>query len=99
IRRRGILPLLAGALAAVYLFGWVPLDRKAELQDDPLEKSWRKLAALLGPTNVTKLDFVSLTNQFKETRAAFAAFETARKQARGRIELDEDLRGLLSATF
>jgi len=86
-------------LAAVYLFGFVPLDHKAELQDDPLEKSWRKLAGLLDPTNVTKLDFVSLTNQYKETRAAFAAFETARKQARARIELDEELRGLLCAPF
>ena len=99
IRRRSILPLLAAALAAVYLFGFVPLDHKAALQDEPLEKSWRKLAGLLGPTNVTKLDFVSLTNQYQETRAAFAAFETARKQARARVELDEDLRGLVCAPF
>ncbi len=99
IRRRSILPLLAGALAALYLFGFVPLDHKAELQDEPLEKAWRKLAGMLGPTNVTKLDFVSLTNQFKETRAALATFETARQQARARVELDEGLRDLLCAPF
>ena len=99
IRRRSILPLIAGALAAVYLFGFVPLNHKAELQDDPLEKSWRKLAALLGPTNVTTLDFFSLTNQFKETRTALAAFETARKQARARVELDDGLRAQLRTPF
>jgi len=99
IRRRCILPLLAGALASVYLFGFVPLDRKAESLDAPLEKSWRRLAAALGPTNAVRLDFVSLTNQFMETRAALAAFETARKQAQARVELDETLRGQLGVPF
>lgn len=99
LRRRSILPLLAGALAAIYMFGFVPLDHQAALQDEPLEKSWRRLAGLLGPTNITKLDFVSLTNQFKETRAALATLETARQQARGRVELDEELRGLVGAPF
>ena len=99
LRRRSILPLLAGALVATYLFGFVPLEQKADSLDEPLEKSWRRLAAALGPTNVVKLDFVSLTNQFKETRAALAAFATARKQALARVELDETLRGQLSATF
>src|SRR5882672_8932632 len=99
IRRRSLLPLLAGALAAVYLFGFVPLERKAESLGAQLEKPWRRLAAALGPTNVVKLDFVSITNQFVETRAALAAFETARKQAQARVELDETLRLQLSAPF
>ena len=99
LRRRSLLPLLAGALATLYLFGLAPLDRKAESLDAPLEKSWRRLAASLGPTNVVRLDFVSLTNQFAETRAALAVFETARKQAQTRVELDEALRGLINAPF
>lgn len=99
IRRRSILPLLAGGLALVYLFGLVPLNRKAGSLDEPLEKSWRRLATALGPTNVVKLDFVSLTNQFNETRAALGVFETARKEAWARVELDEELRGRLSAPF
>jgi hypothetical protein len=99
IRRRSLLPLLAAALTAAYLFGFLPLDRKADDLDAPLRTSWRRLAASLGPTNVVRLDFVSLTNQFVETRAALAVFETARKQAQARVELDEALRGLLSAPF
>ena len=99
IRRRSILPLLAGALGVAYLFGFLPLERKAESLDAQLEKPWRRLAAALGPTNVLKLDFVSITNQFLETHAALAAFENARKQARARVELDESLRLLLSVPF
>ncbi len=98
-RRRSLLPLLAGALVAGYLFVFLPLDRKAGSLDVPLEKSWRRLAAALGPTNALKLDFVSLTNQFNETRAALTVFETARKQAQARVELDETLRAKLSAPF
>lgn len=99
LRRRSIVPLLAGALAAAYLFGFAPLNRKADSLDAPLEKSWRRLAAALGPTNVLKLDFVTLTNQFAETRAALAAFETARNQAQARVELDGELRGQLNLPF
>jgi len=98
-RRRSILPLLAGALASVYLFVFLPLDRKAGSLDVPLEKSWRRLATALGRTNAFNLDFVSLTNQFNETRAALTVFETARKQAQARVELDEALRARLSAPF
>ena len=98
-RYRSILPLLAGVLGAVYLFVFVPLDRKAGSLDTPLEQSWRKLAAALGQTNALKLDFVSLTNQFSETRTALTAFETARKQARARVELDAGLREQVSEPF
>ena len=98
-RRRSILPLLGGVLGLIYLFAFIPLDRKAESLDAPLEQSWRRLAAALGQTNALTLDFVSLTNQFKETRTALAAFENARKQAQARVELDEALRAELSAPF
>ena len=87
-RRRCILPLLAVALLAGYMFVFLPLAHKAERLDAPLNQSWRKLAALLGQTNALALDFVSLTNQFRETRSAITAFEEARNQARQRVELD-----------
>ena len=99
IRRRSIVPLLAVALLAGYLFGFVPLAHKAESLDTPLDQSWRKLVNLLGQTNATKLDFVSLTNQFSETHAAITAFELARNEARLRVELDDNLRAALNAPF
>lgn len=98
-RRRLILPLLAGALLVAYLFVFVPLDRKSAKLDVPLDQAWRKLANLMGHTNALKLDFFSLTNQFAETRSAITAFESARNQARQRVELDETLRANLSAPF
>lgn len=98
-RRRSLLPLLAGALTAGYLFVFLPLDRTARSLDVPLEKKWRLLATALGHTNALRLDFVSLTNQFNETRAALNVFETARKQAQTRVELDEALRARLNAPF
>lgn len=98
-RYRSILPLLAGVLGMVYLFVFMPLDRKARSLAAPLELSWQQLAAALGQTNAVKLDFVSLTNQLKVTRAALTTFDTARKQARGRVELDAALRDQLREPF
>lgn len=98
-RFRSILPLFAGVLGAVYLFVFVPLDRKAGSLDNPLEQSWRKLAAAVGQTNTLKLDFVSLTNQLRETRIALTVFEAARKKARARVELDAVLRAQVSEPF
>lgn len=98
-RRRCILPLLAVALLAGYMFVFLPLAHKAERLDAPLNQSWRKLAALLGQTNALALDFVSLTNQFRETRSAITAFEVARNQARQRVELDDTVRAELNAPF
>lgn len=98
-RRRIILPLLAGGLGAVYLFGFMPLSRKAENLAAPLEQSWRRLAAGLGKTNALELDFVSLTNQLQATHAARAAFDAARQQARARVALDSVLRTQLDEPF
>jgi hypothetical protein len=86
-------------LVAVYLFGFLPISRRARNLDAPLEQSWRLLAAALGQTNAMALDFVGLTNQFNETRAAVAVLEQARKEARGRVELDGDLRAQLAQPF
>ena len=98
-RRRSILPLLAGVLGAVYLFGFVPLDRKAKSLAAPLEQSWRRLAVQLGKTNALELDFVALTNQLQATQTARNAFEAARQQARARVELDASLHGQLDEPF
>lgn len=98
-RYRSILPLLAGLLGAVYLFGFVPINRKAGSLAAPLDQSWRRLAAALGQTNALKLDFESITNQLKTTRAALATFEVARQQARQRVELDAALRTQLGEPF
>jgi hypothetical protein len=98
-RYRSILPLLAGVMGAVYLFVFLPIDRKARSLETPLEQSWRQLADALGQTNAFKLDFASITNQFNATRAGLTAFEIARKQARARVELDPGLREQLSAPF
>ena len=98
-RRRSILPLLAVALGAVYLFVLIPLDRKIQSADAPLESSWRKLVGALGHSNAPKLDFTYITNQFDETRVAVDAFNAARDQARARIELTESLRFQLNEPF
>ena len=98
-RRRSILPLLGVGFAAVYLFVFMPLNRRSESLDVPLEKAWRKLAGALGQTNATQLDFVSVTNQLIETRQAFATFDTARRQAQTRVELSEEIRARLTAPF
>jgi hypothetical protein len=86
-RRRSIIPLLGAGLAAGYLFVFAPLSRNADDYDKPLEQAWRELAGALGRTNTaTHLDFVAITNQLVETRHAIATLETARKQARARVE-------------
>jgi hypothetical protein len=98
-RRRSLLPLLAVALAALYLFVFLPLGRKAASLDEPLNQSWRRLANALGQTNATQLDFVAITNQLRETRAALVVFDQAREQARARVQLDAELRARLSEPF
>lgn len=98
-RRRSLVPLLALGLAGMYLFVFVPLGRRAASLDEPLNQSWRRLAAALGQTNATQLDFVAVTNQLLETRAALVVFDGARKQARARIELDAELRARLGEPF
>lgn len=98
-RRRTLLPLVGMALAAYYLLVFVPLARRASSLDAPLQKDWRKLAASLDQTNATALDFLHITNQLKETRAAMGILEDAKKQAAARLELTPDLRAKLYAPF
>lgn len=98
-RRRHLVPLGALALVAIYLFGFLPLDQRAKKQKEPLAKAGRTLATALGQTNSTTLDFVSITNQLAVTRSAFAALESARKQAAARSDLGEALRERMAAPF
>lgn len=98
-RRRSLLPLLGLGLAALYLFAFLPLKRTAAKLDAPLDQGWKKLATALGQTNVTRLDFVAITNQLTETRAALVAVDQARKLARARVKLDEELRTRLAEPF
>ena len=100
-RRHGIIPLAGLALAAYYFFIFLPLGRRAESLDAPLQKAWSKLAASLEPghTNATAIDFTRLTNQINETRQALDAFENAKKQATARLQLDPALRERMTAPF
>jgi hypothetical protein len=98
-RRRALLPLLALGLAALYLFVFMPLNQSAAKLDGPLDQSWKKLAAALGQTNTTRINFAAITNQFNETRTASVAVDKARKLARARVRLDDDLRNRLGEPF
>lgn len=99
IRKRLVVPLLAGMVLAVYAFGFLPLGGKSARLAGPLGQSWRQLASALGRTNATELDFVSITNQLAATRDAVAVVEAVRKQSRSRVELDASIRAQLEQPF
>jgi hypothetical protein len=100
-RRRGIIPFAGLALAAYYLFVFLPLGRRAESLDAPLQKAWEKLSTSLdaGQTNATAIDFLRITNQINETRQALTVLENAKKQATARLQMDPALRARMSAPF
>lgn len=100
-RRRSIIPLAVLGLAAYYLFIFLPLGRRAQSLDAPLQKAWQKLSASLDldPTNTTVIDFVHITNQIGDTREALVILETAKQQATARLQLAPPLRARMSAPF
>lgn len=99
-RRRRLLILVAAlVLGAGYLFVLLPLSRRADKLSEPLDKSWRKLAAALGQTNDLSIDFVGITNQLEATRQAFAVLAKARQQALARTDFGDTLRERVSAPF
>ncbi len=98
-RRRAWLPLALLALTLYYFLVFLPLTRRAESQDEPLKKAWRKLAAALEQTNATTLDFRQITNQLADTRQALAILDIAAKKAAARLELAPALRARVSAPF
>ena len=98
-KRRAVLPLAGVALALYYLFFFLPVGRRAESLDAPLQKAWQDLYASLGQTNVPAVDFRHITNQLSETRQALAILETAKKQATTRLQLAPAVRTRMNAPF
>jgi hypothetical protein len=98
-RRLTILPLTALALAAYYVFFYLPLDRRSRSLDTPLQQSWKKLAESVDQTNALALDFAHITNQLAETRQAVATFETTKKKAVARLELGAAVRSKMNEPF
>ncbi len=100
LKRRSLLPAAAVALALYYLFVFVPLARRAERVNEPLDRAWQKLAGYcLDQTNATALDFSHITNQLSETRQALAILEKTKRQAATRLDLPPRLRARLSSPF
>ena len=98
-RRRLAIPLVGAVLAAFYLLGFKPLETRSRELDVPLRRSWQSLAAALGQTNATVLNFGQITNQLAETRKELALLEAARKKAALRVEWDPAIRLKMEAPF
>ena len=98
-RRRTILPLAGLALGAYFFFVLVPLGRRAQSLDDPLQKAWQKLAASLDQNHPAAIDFLHITNQLAETKQAQALLENAKQKAAARLELSAAVRAKMSAGF
>lgn len=98
-RRRAWLPLALLGLAVYYFLVFVPLAQRSNALDEPLQRSWRKLAAALEQTNATTLDFRQITNQLVQTRQALATLDDLKKKAAARLELPPALRAHLNAPF
>jgi hypothetical protein len=98
-RRRTLILVAAVALAAGFIFGLVPLDRKAARLQSPLDKTWRKLAGALGQTNNLAIDFVGITNQLAATREAIGVLATTRREALARADFGLTVRERVNAPF
>src|SRR6185436_3146386 len=99
LKRRGIIPLALLSLAAYYVIVLVPLSRRAEGLDTPLQNAWQKLSASIDQTNVTAIDFLHITNQLAETRRSIALLDNARQKAAARLDLSAAVKAKLSVTF
>jgi hypothetical protein len=98
-QRRGLIPLAGLALAAYYLFVMLPLARKAESLDGPLQKAWKSLLASLDQTNASSVDFLTITNQLSETRQALLILDNAKQQGTTRLQLDPAVRARMQEEF
>jgi hypothetical protein len=99
LKRSTIIPLAALGLGAFYLFVLVPLSRRANHLDTPLNEAWHKLAVSLEQTNATAIDFLRITNQLYETRQALKQLDAAKKQAVARLELGATVRARMQSPF
>ena len=77
----------------------LPLDRKAENLDEPLQKAWQKLSFSLEQTNTAAVDFLHITNQLNETRQALLILENAKRQAIARLNLGAPVRAKMHTDF
>ncbi len=98
-KRRIFLPLLGLGLAAYYLLVFQPLNKAAEDLDTPLKETWRKLAASLGRTNATVLDFNQINSQLEETRQSLAILADAEQKTAARLDPGAALRARMSEPF
>jgi len=98
-KRISILPLAMFALTAYYLLYYLPLARRVNNLDVPLQKAWRKLSLSIDQTNATTIDFLQLSNQLSETRQALTILDTTKKEAATRLQLSEALQNKLNAPF
>ena len=98
-QRRCVVPFACVALAAYYIFGFMPLSRKAHNLDTPLEREWRTLSASLEQTNSLTIDFLHITNQLAETRQALVILENARQKAAPRLESGPVVRAKMNGPF
>ena len=98
-QRRGIVPIAALVLGAYYLFVMLPLARRAESLNEPLQKAWQKLSVSLDQTNATAIDFLHITNQLSETRQALLFLDNARQQTTARLQLGASVRAKMRSDF
>jgi hypothetical protein len=98
-KRRSLIPLAGLVLGFYYVFVFLPLARRADSLDAPLNQAWHRLATALDQTNAGSLDFRQITNQLAETRQALLLIENARKRTIARLELAPELRARLNTPF
>jgi len=97
LKRRGIVPLAALALAAYYIVVLVPLSRRAAGKDAQLQTAWKKLSDSMEKTNVIAIDFLHITNQLAETRQSLALLDNAKQKAASTLELSAAVKARMSS--
>jgi hypothetical protein len=98
-QRRGIVPLAGLVLAAYYLVVLLPLSRRAERLDEPVQKAWQKLSTSLDQTNTLAIDFLRITNQLSETHQTLLVLDNAKQAATARLQFSGTLRAKIRSGF
>lgn len=98
-KRRSIIPLIGLGLGAYLVLVFLPLERRAESFDAPLDRAWQKLATSLEVGKTNAIDFVHITNQLSETRQELAILQQARQKTVGLLEIPRPLAEQMSAPF
>lgn len=95
-RRRSIIPLAGAVLVGVYLFYFLPTDRRARELDNPLRREWRALTASLGDSNAVTIDFLNITNRLDQTKRSLGLIRGTRETTVRLLALDPGLREKLA---